>query len=244
VAKRKFIRTKLDIVFAVFVFVSVIIVLIGLFKPSLLGPHYSYKNVPICGYAPEFVDEIIYTDEYKNADTDKRMELFYDYLIDISENGLDEEIQEDYFVLILNEDDIIVDRDNKTIYFFEQCGDDCREALGKDYGVWFRYDFNNEYLIQCDVNEEMYFWIWGNTEYEEASINERMEMFYERLQTLQEGRCIAINNPVMPGTIEIDRVYKTISYKLEGIDDIQQYSFLEERFYPNDYGWRWDNYID
>lgn len=101
------------------------------------------KMVPISGYAYYIAEDVTAEDDYVNADIDTRMDLFYDYLMYICENGY-EVGGENYKALILYPDEIRVDRQNKIISFVEHYSE------SSNPGRVFRYDFVNECVINVE----------------------------------------------------------------------------------------------
>lgn len=203
------------------------------------------KTVPASGYAPEITDVIIHRADYIEADMDTKMDIYYDFLCNVSSDGYEVPRieQDDVYELILDPNQIIVDRDNMTISFYEQCEEAYRNALGNNYGKWFRYDFVRKCLLQCDVNEELYFWLQDNNEFVDADTDTQMNMFYEKLKTMEEGTARMINDPIIRDSIQLDRVNQTISYKPSGSDYTFEYSFETNSFSPYGYEPRWANLI-
>ena len=110
--------------------------------------HSDYQRVPPLGYAKYIVHDITGREDYQNADINERMDLFYDFLIDISKNGyeVDEPEGEDYYELVLYPEEIIVDRDNNRISFCEHYNE------VDQAGRWFDYDFSEEHMIVHEQN--------------------------------------------------------------------------------------------
>ena len=237
-------------IFLFLVVISLISMLVILNKTGID----SHKIVPVCGYAPEFVDEIIYSEEYKNADVDERMNLFYDFLTNISENGLRENSNsKSYYELIIDMDDVFIDRNNQTITFCEQCGGDYYDDYGEYYKVWFRFEFAEDLLIKCNVDEELYFYVLSD-QYREADLNTQMNMMYDKLNSMQIGVSERTNDYVEEGSISLDIINQTISYKVvetweydtgsgEYTDSYTNtYNFETGEFSTHEYMPRWDNY--
>ena len=126
------------------ILLSIIVLMIAI--PSILLPNNkstTYKSFPPSGYAAYIVDEVTGREDYQNTNINGRMDLFYNFLIDISKNGyeVDEPEGVDYYELVLYPEEIIVDRENYRISF-------CEHYYGIDRDDrWFDYDFAGEYLI-------------------------------------------------------------------------------------------------
>lgn len=116
-------------------------------KPLLIT-HSEYKYAPVGGYAHYIARDVTAREDYANADIEGRMDIFYDYLIYICENGY--EIKgENYPDLILYPEEITVDNQNKIISFVEHTS----ESTGA--GRVFRYDFINERVINVEYDAMM-----------------------------------------------------------------------------------------
>lgn len=194
-----------------------------------------FKDVPPIGYAPYITNDIVYSDDYTVADIGQKMDIFYDRLIEISEDGYE---IDGFYVGYVDSSLIYLDRDNKTISFYEKCD----EKPGYKYGEWYKYDFDRKILMKCDVNEEIYFWILDNTEFSESDIYTQMDMFYDKLKTMEDGVAQRINNPILSDSIDIDRDNFTITYRLHGRDQVYTYSFSDGRMIP-DFYLRWNHNI-
>lgn len=139
-------KTRIRIAILVTIFVFFVGGVVYINTRHMFKDNDVYKCVPPYGYAEYIVEDVTSRDDYIKSDIDGRMPLFYDYLIDISENGYIVEAPsgEEYYKLILYPGDIVIDRDNMIISFREFY--DGVETDGWD----FAYYFQGEYLVDCD----------------------------------------------------------------------------------------------
>lgn len=225
------------------ILIILLVLIIGL--PIILLPkneRSAYRCAPVLGYSLPITKDITSREEYISADIDGKMDVFYNALLDISENGYDLEEPEgwDYYDVVIDPDMIFVDRENRNIYFYEQCDDKYYEDHGKPYdGGWYRYDFNGRYLTECNVNDEIFFFV-SEEEFINADIDTQMDMLYEKITSMQEDTGCRVNKPVITDSVDLDRENRVIYYQIEGNNYQSHYSFDEGW---SDYYLRWDHYI-
>ena len=220
--------------------ILLLVLLLILVLPSLFFSDridYDYRHIPFGGYSTMIAEDLAKREDFINADTDGKMDIYYDYLIYISENGYDD-LEDRYYAPVIDPDLIYVDWQNKTISIFEQCESAYAEDIGLEYGAWYKVDFNEMLVVECDVNEEIYFFTL-RAEFKNADIDTQVVMLCGELESMcaSQPRAQRMNENIVDGSISVDRNQNTVLFKITGDSSYMCYSFDTGLVTCPDTGW-------